>query len=69
MDIVVTDRNKVFYLGGSLDYRSDQISDLIFEWDVVTKTMSRKPKLLLPLTDFGSCYLSGFIYVVGGWAK
>jgi hypothetical protein len=67
MDIVVTNLNKVYLLGGSVDARFDFLSDSVMEWNLLTGYINLRKNMLWKTMDFGSCYLNGYIYVVGGW--
>lgn len=42
MDVVVTPLNKVYFLGGSLDSDCEKLTNIIFEWNLITKRINEK---------------------------
>mmetsp|Transcript_11341 Transcript_11341/g.11363 ORF Transcript_11341/g.11363 Transcript_11341/m.11363 type:complete len:257 (+) Transcript_11341:299-1069(+) len=67
MDVVITELNLVYFLGGSLDANLDILTNQVFEWNLVTNKIKMKQNMIYKAIDFGSCYLNGVIYVVGGY--
>jgi hypothetical protein len=59
--------NKVFIIGGSRDKLGEQLSGNLFEWNLITNFISRKPSHPLALIDSGSCYINGYLYSAGGY--
>jgi hypothetical protein len=67
MRVVVTDRNRVYFLGGSIGGDMAILSDSLFEWHLPSNTVTAKADLPREVVDPGVCYLNGYIYMVGGF--
>lgn len=67
MDTVITNLNRVFFVGGAEDMDLQYHSEKLLEWNLVTNRVNRKADMLQGQVDFGSCFLNMHIYVVGGW--
>ncbi|TNV85838.1 hypothetical protein FGO68_gene3466 [Halteria grandinella] len=65
--VVLTNMNRLFMLGGAEDENFDKLSSQMLEWDLVRNHLTLRSPLPKALIDFGAVYARGLIYCMKGF--